>query len=113
VAYDEDLADRIRALLTGEEFVGRNMFGGVAFMIAGSMCVAANGQGVLMARIDPSRREALLDEPGAGEVGRGDRGPMKGWLRVDADAVRDDAVLAAWVRRAVQYTGSLPAKAGQ
>jgi len=113
MAYDEDLADRIRALLTGEAFVEKEMFGGLAFLISGNMSVAASGQGGLMVRVDPSHMEALLDEPGAGEVEMGNRGPMKGWLRVDADAIRDDAALVAWIRRAVEYTRAVPAKGGQ
>lgn len=74
------------------------------------MAVAASGQGGLMVRVDPDQMDALLAEPGAAEFEMGDRGPMKGWLRVDADAVRDDAALAAWVRRGVQYAATLPAK---
>jgi TfoX/Sxy family transcriptional regulator of competence genes len=110
VGYDEHLADRVRALLAGETVEEKVMFGGLAFMIAGKMCVAADDEGALMVRIDPSLREALLEEPGAGEVQMGRRSPMKGWLRVGADAVREDAALSMWVRRAVQYTGGLPAR---
>jgi TfoX/Sxy family transcriptional regulator of competence genes len=110
VAYDEDLADRIRNLLSGETVVEKKMFGGLAFLVGGNMSVAASGQGGLMVRIDPDQTEALLKAPGAGEFEMGNRGPMKGWLRVDADAVRDDAALSSWVTRGVEHARTLPPK---
>ena len=110
VAYDEDLADRIRVLLGSETFTEKKMFGGLAFLTGGNMTVAASGQGGLMVRVDPNHMDALLREPGAAEFEMGNRRPMKGWLRVDGDAVRDDAALATWIGRAVEYAGTLPAK---
>lgn len=110
MAYDEDLADRIRDLLTVEVVVERKMFGGLAFLVGGNMSVAVSGKGGLMVRIDPDQAEALLDEPGAGAFEMGNRGPMKGWLRVDADAVREDAALSSWVMRSVEHARTLPPK---
>lgn len=80
MAYDENLADRIRVLLSGEIVEEKKMFGGLAFLTAGKMCVAASGQGGLMVRVDAGQMEALFDEPGAGPLEMGHRGPMKGWL---------------------------------
>jgi TfoX/Sxy family transcriptional regulator of competence genes len=110
VAYDEDLADRMRAQLSGERVAEKKMFGGLAFLIGGNMAVAASGQGGLMVRVDPADTEALLAEPGAAEFEMRGRGPMKGWLRVSADAVADEDTLAVWVRRGVTYAKSLPPK---
>jgi len=109
VAYDAELADRIRAALAGEPVVEKKMFGGLAFLVGGNMSVAASGQGGLMVRVDPDETAALLREPGAAEFEMGGRGAMKGWLRVSAD-VLDDGTLQAWVDRGVAYALSLPPK---
>src|SRR3954454_23329730 len=109
MAYDEELADRIRAALGRRSATEKKMFGGLAFLIGGNMAVAASGQGGLLVRVDPTDTEALLAEPGAEEFDMGGRGPMKGWLRVRPD-VLDDDTLKAWVDRGVAYASSLPAK---
>jgi TfoX-like protein len=110
MAYDEDLADRIRAEIAGEKnLTEMKMFGGLAFLIGGNMAVAASGQGGLMLRCDPDETEALLAEPGAQEFEMRGKG-MAGWLRVDATAVEDDGALATWVRRGASYARSLPPK---
>src|SRR5437763_14385011 len=107
MAYDTDLADRLREALAGERVTEKKMFGGLAFLVGGNMSVAASGQGGLLVRVAPDETERLLGEPGAAETDMG-RGPMRGWLRVDADAVADDATLATWVDRGVSYARSLP-----
>ena len=84
MAYDEELADRIRAEVAGEKnLTEMKMFGGLAFLIGGHMAVAASGQGGLMLRCDPDDTDALLQEPGAQEFEMRGKG-MRGWLRVDA-----------------------------
>ena len=110
MAYDEELAHRIRAELAGEKFTEKAMFGGLAFLIGGNMSVAASGGGGMLVRVDPADNDTLLAEPGAEEFAMGGRGPMKGWLRVDATALDDDATLARWVRRGVDFARSLPPK---
>jgi len=110
MAYDEELAERIRAEVAGEKNVTEmKMFGGLAFLIGGHMAVAASGQGGLMLRCDPDDTEALLEEPGAQEFEMRGKG-MRGWLRVDAEAVEDDDALSTWVGRGVSYARSLPPK---
>jgi len=109
MAYDEALAERIRAMLPDEPVVEKKMFGGLAFLVGGNMSVAASGQGGLMVRVDPGQTEALLREPGAAEFEMAGRGPMKGWLRVSTEVLDDDA-LQAWVDRGVGYARSLPPK---
>jgi len=110
VAYDDDLADRIRGMLPDEPVVEKKMFGGLAFLVGGNMSVAASGQGGLMVRVDPEETEALLAEPGAEEFDMGGRGPMRGWLRVRGDVLDDDTVLRRWVDRGITYARSLPPK---
>jgi TfoX/Sxy family transcriptional regulator of competence genes len=110
VAYDEDLANRIRELMAGEPGVTeKRMFGGLAFLVAGNMSVAASGQGGLMVRVDPEETDALLAEPHARPLEMRGR-PMDGWLRVDDDGVRTQHQLEPWVRRGVAYARSLPPK---
>jgi TfoX/Sxy family transcriptional regulator of competence genes len=110
MAYDEELAERIRGLLGDVHVTEKKMFGGLAFLLGGNMSVAASGQGGLLVRHDPAEAEALLAEPGAAEFDMGGRGPMKGWLRVDESVLGDDKTLGAWVQRGVGYARSLPPK---
>jgi TfoX/Sxy family transcriptional regulator of competence genes len=110
MAYDEDLANRIRELLGGEDgVVEKKMFGGLAFLIGGNMSVAASGQGGLMVRVDPGETDALLAKPHAAPFEMRGR-PMQGWLRVADDGVRTKRQLEPWVRRGVSYARSLPPK---
>ncbi len=112
MAYDEDLANRIRELMAGEPGVSeRAMFGGLAFLIGGSMAVAASGRGGLMVRVDPEATDALMARPHAGPFEMRGRA-IRGWLRVDADGVRTKRQLEPWVKRGVTYARSLPAKRG-
>jgi TfoX/Sxy family transcriptional regulator of competence genes len=110
MAYDEDLANRIRELVATEPGVDeQRMFGGLAFLINGHMSVAASGQGGLMVRVDPGETEALLARPHAAPFEMRGR-QMQGWLRVEADGVRTKRALEPWVRRGVAYARSLPPK---
>jgi len=110
VAYDEDLANRIRELVAGEEgLTEQRMFGGLAFLIGGNMSVSASGQGGLMLRVEPSQTGALLRRAHTRPfVMRGRE--MEGWLRVDAEGVRTKRQLERWVARGVAYARSLPRK---
>jgi TfoX/Sxy family transcriptional regulator of competence genes len=110
MAYDEDLADRIRELVAGEQrLTEQKMFGGLAFLIGGNMAVAASGQGGILVRVDPEGSSKLVSTTKAEPmVMRGKA--MDGWLRVDADDVREKRQLAAWVKRGVTYARSLPPK---
>jgi TfoX/Sxy family transcriptional regulator of competence genes len=110
VAYDEELADRIRELIGGEtRLAEQKMFGGLAFLIGGNMAVAASGQGGLLVRVDPDESDALVASTSARPMEMRGR-QMAGWLRVDADDVRTKRQLARWVRLGATYAGSLPAK---
>ncbi len=110
MAYDEDLADRLREALQHLEGVEeQRMFGGLAFLLGGHMAVAASGEGGLMVRCDPERTEQLLAEPGAAPMVMRGR-EMRGWLRVDADALRDDDVVRRWVEVGTSHVATLPPK---
>jgi hypothetical protein len=113
MAYDEELADRVRALLGGRADEEKRMFGGLAFLINGHMSVTASRQGGLLVRCEPGHTEALLREPGVAEFSMRNRNPMPGWLRVSAEAVTSDDALSVWVDRSVLYAQSLPAKKGR
>ncbi len=110
MAYDADLANRIRECVGAEDGLSeRQMFGGLAFLINGNMAVSASGQGGLLLRTDPSQTDHLAAKPHARRfVVRGRA--MDGWLRIDDDGVRTHRDLARWVAIGVDYAGSLPAK---
>jgi TfoX/Sxy family transcriptional regulator of competence genes len=110
MAYDEDLASQIRELVAAENGVTeKKMFGGLAFLVGGNMAVAASGQGGLLVRVDPEESAQLVASTSARPMEMRGR-EMAGWLRVDADDVRDDRELAAWIERGVSYARSLPTK---
>ena len=110
VAYDEDLADRIRELLAGEPgLTEKKMFGGLAFLVGGNMAVAASGQGGVLVRVDPAQSDALVATTAARPMEMRGR-QMQGWLRVDSDDVRGRSQLAKWVELGATYARSLPAK---
>jgi TfoX/Sxy family transcriptional regulator of competence genes len=110
MAYDEDLANRIRALIAGDpDVVEKRMFGGLAFLVSGNMAVSASGQGGLMVRVDPADTEALLSRPYVRPFEMRGRA-MPGWLRVDAEGLRTKRQLEPWVKRGVGYARSLPPK---
>jgi TfoX N-terminal domain len=110
MAYDEDLANRIReSLATEDGVVEKKMFGGLAFLIGGHMSVAASGQGGLMARVAPEETEALLAQEHVQPFEMRGR-QMEGWLRVEDAGIATQDQLDPWVRRGVAYARSLPPK---
>jgi TfoX/Sxy family transcriptional regulator of competence genes len=110
VAYDEELAERIRELVIGEPGLAeKRMFGGLAFLINGNMSVSASGQGGLLLRVDPAETDALLRRPHARPFEMRGRA-MDGWLRVDPEGLRTKRELERWVSRGVAYARSLPSK---
>ncbi|SDJ09175.1 TfoX N-terminal domain-containing protein [Frankineae bacterium MT45] len=110
MAYDLDLANRLRACLAGEPGLSeRAMFGGLAFLINGNMSVSASGQGGLLIRVDPEQTDALAERAHAQRfVMRGRE--MDGWLRVDAEGVKTKRDLSRWVAISVTYARGLPPK---
>jgi TfoX/Sxy family transcriptional regulator of competence genes len=110
MAYDEDLANRIRELIADEDgLTEKRMFGGLAFLIDGHMSVSVSGQGGLLLRVDPEQTEALLAEPHAQPFDMRGR-DIQGWLRVEPEGVTSRAQLERWVRRGVDHARTLPPK---
>jgi TfoX/Sxy family transcriptional regulator of competence genes len=110
MAYDRELAERIRALVAAERGITEKaMFGGLAFLVGGNMAVAASGQGGLLVRVDPDESDALVASGKAQLMEMRGRS-MRGWLRVEAGEVRTARELAKWVERGVGYARSLPPK---
>jgi TfoX/Sxy family transcriptional regulator of competence genes len=109
MAYDEGLAQRVRALLDHRSDVAdKQMFGGIAFLIAGNMACGVSGENLIV-RVDREESEALLEEPGARRFDMTGR-PMRGWLLVAPEATADDGDLERWVRRGEEFAASLPPK---
>ncbi len=110
MAYDGDLAHRLRELLGHEKGLSeQKMFGGLAFLINGNMAVSASGQGGLMLRCDPAETDALLSRPHAERFAMRGR-EMDGWLRVAEAGYRTKRDLERWVKVGVDYARSLPPK---
>jgi hypothetical protein len=110
MAYDEDLAHRIRELIASERGVEeKRMFGGLAFLINGNMSVAVSGRGGLMVRVPPDETEKLLTRDHVQPMVMAGR-ETRGWLRVSDDGVRTKRQLQPWVTRGVDYAKRLPPK---
>ena len=109
MAYDEGLAERIRGILSDEPGVAeKRMFGGLAFLLRGNMCVGVV-KDELMVRVGPHRYEELIREPHARRMDFTGR-PMKGLLFVEPDGLEADPDLERWVRHGVAFATSLPKK---
>ena len=110
MAYDEELANRIRELIAGEpDLTEKKMFGGLAFLAGGNMAVAASGQGGVLVRVDPAETDRLVATTSARPMEMRGR-PMQGWLRVDPEHLRTRRQLAKWVELGTAYARSLPRK---
>jgi TfoX/Sxy family transcriptional regulator of competence genes len=110
MAYDGELANRIREVIEGERGLSeKSMFGGLAFLIDDKMAVSASNKGGLLLRIDPNLTESLVSEPHIRRFEMRGR-EMDGWLRVDAEVLRTDHELRRWVSHGVTYARSLPSK---
>lgn len=110
MAYDTELADRVRELVDGPDGVTeKRMFGGLAFLINGNMAVAASSRGGLLLRIDPVDADTLVADPHADRFVMRER-PMNGWLHIDPAGLTTTAQLERWVAHGMAYARSLPAK---
>jgi TfoX/Sxy family transcriptional regulator of competence genes len=110
VAYDEQLAERVRKLMGNDPaLTEKKMFGGLAFLIGGNMAIGVSGQGGLLVRVDPQQSGELVASTSAYPMEMRGR-QMQGWLRVDSNEVQDDGELASWVERGTAYARSLPPK---
>ena len=110
VAYDEDLAHRVRELLGGLAGIQeKRMFGGLAFMVGGNMAVCVSGQGGLMVRVPAEETDALLERAHVEPMVMAGR-QTRGWIRVGTAGVATKRQLRTWVDKGVHYVEGLPAK---
>jgi TfoX/Sxy family transcriptional regulator of competence genes len=110
MAYDEDLADRIRELINAHGIVEeKKMFGGLSFLLGGHMAVCASGRGGLMVRVGADDLEPLLRQEHVGPMVMGGR-TSKTWLIVAPEGVRTKRQLQAWVKRGAATASALPPK---
>ena len=109
MAFDSGLANRLRAALDGQAgLTEKNMFGGLAFLLRGNMCCGVYGEDMIV-RVRPDRHEKLLSKPGAKPFVMGGRRGSKGWLMVEDEGLRGDA-LDGWIEEGVTFALSLPPK---
>ncbi|NNF06855.1 MAG: TfoX/Sxy family protein [Candidatus Eisenbacteria bacterium] len=109
MAYDEGLAERLRETLSNRaDVVEKKMFGGLAFMVSGHMCVGVSGD-VLMARVGPDQYKLGLKKEHARKMDFTGK-PLKGFLYVDPPGIEEDDDLAAWVALCESFIATLPPK---
>ena len=110
MAYDPDLANRIRELIADEaDVTEKQMFGGLAFLVHGNMACGVRGDD-LMVRMAPEGAAAALEEPDTRPFTMGGR-TSKGWVLVAPAGHAGNHDLRRWVARGLDYAGSLPPKA--
>jgi TfoX/Sxy family transcriptional regulator of competence genes len=110
MAYDEDLAWRLRDTLADVEGVTEKaMFGGLAFLLHGNMAIAASGRGGLMVRVGTDASQKALARPHTKQIEMRGR-PMAGWIHVADEGARTKRQVEAWTRRAVEFTRTLAPK---
>lgn len=106
--YNEKLAERIRAELSGIPFVEKKMFGGVGYLLNGNMACGVNKEDLIV-RVAPEKFNELLRKPNAKPFDITGR-PMKGWLMVEPQGYQTPGKLSEWVREGVEFALTLPPK---
>lgn len=110
MAYDEDFADRVRAVVSLRDgWTERKMFGGVGFMVGGNMACGVTSTSELMVRVAPEDHEAALGEKHVREFEMSGK-KMGGWLIVARDGIESDDALAGWIDAGADYAAALPSK---
>lgn len=106
MAFDEELAERVRGALTGVDGVTeRKMFGGLTFMLGGKMCCGVVGER-LMVRVGHDAYDDALAEPFAAPMDFTGR-PLRGMVYVGGEGFREDEALSRWVGKGVEFVSSL------
>lgn len=109
MVYDVHLAERVRELLADDSPVTeQKMFGGLGFLVAGKMAVAASSRGGLMVRVDPARAGHLLATTSARPAEMKGRA-IRGWLHIDGDDLRTKRQLARWITIGTAAARNAPA----
>ena len=110
MGYSSAQAERVRGVLADRPgLVEKEMFGGIAFLLGGNMCVGVHGEDLIV-RVEPAQTDELLRQPGAKPFNLSARSGMAGWLLVAPLGYRNEAALRAWVERGVAFASSLPKK---
>ena len=110
MAYDQDLADRIRLLLGDQPgLTEQPMFGGLAFLVNGNLAASASSRGGMLLRVDKADTDSLVDDRQVRRFEMRGRA-MDGWLHVDVDALGSDEELLRWLGYGVSYARALPPK---
>ena len=113
MAYDEQTAERMRKLLSGQpDVVEKKMMGGLCFMVNGNMCCTVSARGGILVRVGAEGYERALTQPHAQPMEMRGRAAV-GFVRVMPDGYRTDAALKKWVQRGLDFVATLPAKAGR
>lgn len=109
MAYDENLAERVRSHLAGMPLlVEKKMFGGVGFLLQGNMACGVHGENLIV-RVDPQEYEEMLSKQHVRPFDMTGK-PMKGWIFVLPEGVGSEAELEDWVKTGLDYAWRLPAK---
>lgn len=109
MGYDEKTADRVRRILSPRgDVIEKKMFGGLCFMVGGSMCCGLTST-ALMVRVGPGAYEKTLAQPHARPMDFTGR-PLTGLVYVDPAGYKTDAALVKWVQRGVDFASGLPPK---
>ncbi|WP_031465382.1 TfoX/Sxy family protein [Sciscionella sediminilitoris] len=102
MAYDEDVADRIREALSGEVVREQRMFGGLSFMVHEKMVAALNGDRVLL-RCAAERAEELIEDEGADPAMMRGKEMAKGWIEVDLSRFGSAEDTGFWITAALDH----------
>jgi TfoX/Sxy family transcriptional regulator of competence genes len=110
MAYDETLAEEVRRMIPRSEVVEKRMFGGLAFIINGNMCVSVNNKPdhIMMVRIDPKNQEIFKRKGAKIAIMRGLE--MPGWIFLTQDAIRTEEDIEYWIKLALDFNKKLPRK---
>ncbi len=110
MAYDEGTATRVRMLLAGQRHVAeKKMMGGLCFMVDNVMCCTISGRGGMLFRVGSEAHASMLKKPHTSPMEMRGR-IMTGFVRVSDEGTRTEAGLRAWVKRALDFVATKPAK---
>ncbi|MGI9021409.1 MAG: TfoX/Sxy family protein [Solirubrobacterales bacterium] len=109
MAYDERLAERVRAILSDEFGVTeQKMFGGLAFMLRGNMCCGVLGDELIL-RLGRDRVPGAIADEGLEQMDFTGR-PMRAFAMAKPASLAAEEDLRRWVAEAVAFAGALPEK---
>ena len=109
MAYNEELAKRIRVRLKNKAgVVEKMMFGGIGFLVNGNMACGVNKQDLVL-RLNESDFEAAMKQPYVRIFNMTGR-PMKGWVLVSSAGYKSDKALLDWIEKGITFAQSLPHK---